>query len=231
MFLRKEEPLQISKARKFPILIDEKEMKELLSYLQPVEIFDVSHPVFLEEAVIPQEDFLSHYEKYIRGIREGVLIEEGSLRPYFSSIFTMAKEAVYAYPLSNGKYLVKACLPVIQLQRHHFIYSNTLHSGVMGKESVTWGIQFSYPQLYLDPVSKEIGKVEKNAKFFNTALFRKFIKWVREYTCPTPFFIQGERKNLPIRLGKQCFSWINHHPNLQIRGLYVESRESSYKIN
>ena len=129
-------------------------------------------------------------------------------------------------PLSNGKYLIKQKRPVIQLQRHHFIFTDSFHSGVISKESITWGIQFSYPQLFLDPKTKQIGKVEKNDTFPNTELFSRLAKWVRDNTVATPFVYEEKKMNQPMRLGKECFVWINHHPGLKKRGLYVASRKN-----
>ncbi|NGX26847.1 MAG: hypothetical protein K940chlam6_00772 [Chlamydiae bacterium] len=217
----KEGILQVSKSRKLPILLDVSEMRALFEMLSPFWIYDVSRPVDLEEAEIAPEAFLEGYARYVKGIQEGALIDENL--PFFSAIFTTTKEILYAMPLSNGKNLIKSRLPVIQLQRHHFIYSDTFHSGVMGKESITWGIQFSYPQLFLDPKTKAIGKVEKNEKFPNTEFFHRLTKWVRDHTRATPFCIGEKRVNQPMRLGKKCFTWINQHPGLKKKGLKVNT--------
>lgn len=227
----KEGILQVSKSRKLPLLIEEEEMRDLLDALGSFHLFDVSRPLLLEEAEIQKSVFLGHYASYIAGIKQGHLVDEIPLRPFFSCAMSFSSDFFYAQQLPNGKYLVKSLLPVVQLQRHHFIYSDQFHFGVMGKGSITWGIQFSYPQFYLDPHTKEIGKVEKNERFPNTALFHTLSKWVRENTRPTPFLLEGKRTNQPIRLGKKCFSWINQHPKLKERGLHVEDRGNSSQIH
>ncbi len=218
--------LQVSKARKLPILISFEEMRRLFDFLGSFFIFDVSRPLELENGEIPKQLFLEKYHEYVEGIRQGKLIDESILRSLFSSVITSTAQALYAMPLSNGKYLVKPKIPVIQLQRHHFIFSESFHSGVISGESVTWGVQFSYPQLFLDPKTQEIGKVEKNEKFPNTELFHQMAKWVRDHTAPTPFIFEGRQINQPMRLGKECFGWINHHPSLQSKGLHVAARKN-----
>lgn len=223
------EKIEISQSRKISLLIDEQEMEHLFASLPPFEMWDVCRPVSLEEAQISTHTFLIQYEKYVRGIRGGMLVEENFLRPFFSCVMTRPGKGVYAQVLKNEKYLIRSLEPVIQLQRHHFIYSDTFHSGVMGKESITWGISFSYPQLYLDPKTKEIGKVERNPLFSNTALFQSFTQWARNYTQPTPFWVEGKKINQPYRLGKRCFSWINHHPSLKQKGMYVANGAHSQK--
>lgn len=219
--------MQVSKSRKLPVLIDAQEMEELFAFLGHFEIYDVSRKVTMESARIPKEDFLRVYKGYVEGIQSGHLVDEGPLRPYFSAIFTVTPDVLYAIPVGSGHYLIKAKRPVVQLQRHHFIYTDSFHSGVMGVESVTWGIQFSYPQLFLDPSTNAIGKVEKNPLFPNTEFFQSLAKWVRNFTCATPFIAKGAQTNQPIRLGKRCFSWINNHPTLRARNLYVADRKNS----
>lgn len=224
---RDEAVMQISKSRKIPILIDLNEMENLFSFLGDFVIYNVSRPVSKEEMCISREHFLQTYEMYINGIKKGKLIDETPLKPFFSAVFTLDSDVLYAIELKNRKYLVRARRPVIQLQRHHFIYSDHFHSGVMGFESITWGIQFSYPQLFLDPSTKAIGKVDKSDAFPNTALFARFIKWVRDNTGATPFILDGKKSNQPMRLGINCFSWINAHPSLREKNLYVENRRNS----
>lgn len=81
---------------------------------------------------------------------------------------------------------------------------------VFGQTSLFWGVQFSYPQIFMD--SGDPKKVD--GSFANTSLFQEIRRWARDETRATPFLFQGERINVPIRLGKNCFSWINRHPQL-----------------
>lgn len=223
--------LHVSKSRKHPLLLSYEEMEALLNHLDPIWMFDVSRPLKLESAEIPRQEFLAAYRDYIQGIQSGELVEEGPLRPYFSAVMTCDPGCVYAQAVAGGKYLIKTKKPCIQLKRHHFIYSNGFHSGVMGEGSVTWGIQFSYPHLYMDPKTKAIGKVEKNDLFPNTERFHRLSKWVRSNTRPTPFVVDECRINQPMRLGISCFPWINRHPGLTERGLHVHTPDSSPSSN
>lgn len=220
---QKEGFLQVSKSRKIPLLIDVDEMKSLFDELGSFHIFDVSRPITLIEGEISKEAFLKIYQSYIRALKEGNLPDEPLLRPFFSSVITCDPSAVYAFELPNGKVLLKNRMPVIQMQRHHFIYSDDFYSGVMGEGSITWGIQFSYPQLYIDPKTQEIGKIVKASQFPNSTLFHTLTKWVRNHTSPTPFLVEGKKINQPMRLGKNCFEWINRHPALVGRGLSIQN--------
>jgi hypothetical protein len=95
------------------------------------------------------------------------------------------------------------------------------HSIAQGKETITWGLQFSYPQVFQDPKSKSFSKVTNTLEFPNTALFLAQQKWMRQNTLPTPLIVQGKKINLPVRLGKRCFSWIEKHPHLIEKGFQI----------
>ncbi|MBI2742673.1 MAG: hypothetical protein HYX48_02000 [Chlamydiales bacterium] len=216
--------MRVSKALKHQVLLDETEMRDLFSALSPFEIFRVSDPVVAEQMLIEHEGFLERYAEYIRSLKEGALPDETSLRPYFSSAFTVSREALYAMPVGKERYLIKTIKPVIQLQLHRFFVSaidGRFHSMVLGKDSITWGIQFSYPQIYQDPQTHAYAKVVDSTEFPNTALFHKLVKWLRANTLPTPFVFQGKRTNAPIRMGRACLPWISQHPGLNAHDIQI----------
>lgn len=205
-------------------------MRALLQALEPVHICVVSEPTPLELALIPVEEFLATYGNYANALKAGKMSDERSLRRTFSSAFTCDLSAVYAMAVASGKYLIKPIKPVIQLQAHHFFYSDLdkqFHPMVLSEESVTWGIQFSYPQLCQDPKTSEILKVSKGRDFPNTELFAVLGKWLRDHTLPTPFIVEGKRTNAPIRIGKQALHWVNKHPQLSQKKIEVFSFSAS----
>lgn len=222
--------LQVSKQIKFQVLLDDSEMRALLNDLAPVHVCVVSEPTPLDCALISTEEFLDVYGRYVAGIKENQMLDEKPLRRYFSSAWTSKLNAVYAMGVSSEKYLVKSIKPLIQLQGHHFFYSKLdkkFHPMALSQDSVSWGIQFSYPQLCQDPKTSDILKVGKGEDFPNTALFNALAKWLREHTLPTPFVVDGKRTNAPIRLGKRCLSWIGKHPQLVQKGIEVFSFSAS----
>ncbi|HSW86216.1 MAG TPA: hypothetical protein VLG49_01815 [Rhabdochlamydiaceae bacterium] len=216
--------LRVSKCLKHQILIDEREIESLFSQLENPLIYVVSEPVTLDGASISKEHFLQKWSHYIEALRNGTLPEEQELRRYFSTIFTKTSDILYAMKVGPEKYLIKPLKPVIQLQLHHFFYSTVdtkFHPMVLGKDSVTWGIQFSYPQIYQHPKRHDFSKVVDSPDFPNTSLFSRLAKWIRAHTVPTPFTVNGKRTNVPIRIGKNCLSWIHLHPQLVQKGLEI----------
>jgi|SRR5579872_6730241 len=214
--------LRVSKWTKYPVLLDDVEMEDLIAHLGDFFCFIVSDVVQAENAQFSKEIFLEKYRGYIGALKEGVLPDEMPLKRYFSSILSLTSDLLYGQEVGKDKFLVKALKPVVQLQCHHFIFSKVdqkFYPMVLGDESITWGIQFSYPQIYQDPKSFAYSKVTHTADFPNTALFLLLVQWLRKNTQPTPFIVGEQRVNVPIRIGKKCLPWIHLHPQLALHGL------------
>jgi hypothetical protein len=215
--------LQASKWQKCPLLIEVSEMKELLDVLGKFWIVQTSGLIEIGEEIVSRDAFLEVYRQYISSVKQGEQPTNALWRSFFSSVFTTFLEALYEVPINKKQCLIKIQQPVVQLQAHRFDYSfadGTFRSMVMGVDSIQWGIQFSYPHLYQDK-NLQVLTTRESAQFPNTTLFKRLQQWVRSQTVATPFEVDGKRVNVPIRLGKQCFSWINTHPQLQEKGLRV----------
>lgn len=213
---------QASKWLKYPVLLDTDEMQELMLHLGKFWIVQTSGVIPLGQAIISSEVFLEVYHHYMVTLKRGEVSQDPRQRSFFSAIFTTTLEALYLVKINSGC-LVKVQQPVIQLQAHRFDYSfadETFRSMVLGYESIQWGLQFAYPQLYQNE-KLQIFSFKEQAQFPNNSLFKRLQHWIRHQTIATPFEVQGKRTNVPIRLGKQCLSWINTHPQLQAKGLKV----------
>lgn len=217
-----EPPMQASKWIKCPMLIDGDEMESLIKFLKPFYIFITGTLTEQGHGEISTEEFLKKYREYIEELSKGIIPNESLYRTYFSSIFTTTLDAVYALIVEGEKQLIRISKPIIQLQTHRLHYSDadqTFRSMSFGSEGISWGIQFSYPQLFQDGQTQEIGSVNIDSP--NTKLFRLLQRWMRDNTIPTPFIVEGQKINIPARLGKQCLPWINKHPQLVLKGFQV----------
>lgn len=216
-----EPPIQVSKWLTCPILIDTDEMMSLFHALGPFYIYSTSGITKLGQGEISQTDFLNGYNHYISSLKNGIMPNEIESRLLFSTIFTTSTDTLYAVPIEPDQQLIRTSQPVIQLQPHRVSFSKIdgkFRSMTFGPDTISWGIQFSYPQLMQD-MDKKIRQID--SLFPNTELFHSLQKWVRHHTLPTPL-VAGEKKtNVPIRLGKNCFIWINQHPQLKELGLKV----------
>lgn len=217
-------PIQVSKWLDIPVLLDKKEMANLIEHLGVFSIFLTSSVLEKGKGYLSAEDFLLKYAEYVDQIQQGKDLNEDPFRSFFSAIFTRSPDCLYSLLLANNKELLRVETPVVQLQPHRIHFSKEDHkfrSMNFGLDTISWGIQFSYPQLFQD-AQKNIHKTKDSEAFPNTELFHMIQQWVRHHTVATPFIVNEKRVNVPMRLGKQCFSWINNHPHLKNLGLSVK---------
>jgi hypothetical protein len=217
--------LQVSKWIKVQVLLDDSEIQQLIQMLGTVFFVVVSAPVKADEAVIPSSVFLEKYADYIHLLKQGQVPSVDEFRRFFSCAVSATLETFYAIAAGNDKFLIKPTKPVLQLQAHQFFYSDLdgkFHPMVLSSESVSWGLQISYPQLFQDPATRQVVKVIDSPDFPNTAMFTKLFRWMRSFTLPTPFQAKGGvRINSPIRIGKQSLAWIKNHPQLKQKEIQV----------
>lgn len=222
--------MQASKWLTCPALLDGDEMQDLFNALGPFQIFMTSCVTKREEGRLSHDEFLASYRSYIAILQKGELPDDISFRHIFSSVFTVTPDALYAVLVEENDQLIRVAQPVVQLQPHRMGYSTAdgkFRSKTFGSDTITWGIQFSYPQLYKDNETQEILEVGIDQHFPNTQLFRDVQRWVRYNTIPTPFQIDDKRINIPMRIGKQCLGWINRHPQLIKQGMQVLTKTKS----
>lgn len=221
----REGDLRVSKYLQSQILISSKEIEALFETLGSFKIFLAGSIEEKGKGNISKGQFLNCYSDYVDALQKGEIPDTVHYRKLFSGIFTTSLETLYAIEMDGGRELIRTIRPVVQLQAHSLGYS--LREGkfrpmVLGKESILWGIQFSYPQIFQDSKTDEIKKVMVEEEFSNTKLFKKLQSWIRHYTRATPFLVKGSKINASMRLGKDCFSWINDHPQLVRKQISVE---------
>lgn len=215
--------LQVSKWLSCPALIDADEMQNLLHFLQPFWIVQISGVIQDGQETISLEEFLDFYSSYIHCLQTNHQIDTAKKRRYFSSIWTQQLDALYKVKIKDSAYLIRTDLPVIQLQAHHLTYSaadSAFRSMVFGQEGIDWGIYFSFPSLFQNS-QFEVIKIKDKHAFPHADFFKKLQGWMRSHTQVTSFKVNGKTINVPIRLGKNCFKWINQHPQLIKKNIEV----------
>jgi len=219
-----EPPLQASKWLQSQALIDGDEMSSLFDALGDFSLYSCGTVCDRDQGEIAKEKFLIDYRAYIDTLRQGISPDPTFTRSLFSPAMTTTTDVLFAIPVGENKQIIRVSKPVVQLQAHNMDYSTVdkkFHSMVFGVDSISWGIQYSYPQLYQDNKTKKVETIKDTPMFPNTHLFHVLQKWMRQHTIPTPFLAEGVSINVPMRLGKKCLSWINVHPHLIKKGITV----------
>lgn len=212
----------VSKWLKHQVLLDLPEMEELCRHLTPFHFFNVSEIKLLEELELPVEAFLKSYQDYIEILKAGRVPLDRQIQRHLSCALTTDANTLYAHAIGAEKFMAKPLKPVVQMQQHRFFPSKTagtVNPMVMSHESIHWGVQLAYPQIFFDGAA--YSKVSDQTLFPNTALFTKLVKWLRSATVPTTFVWDDKKISTPIRLGKQCFSWIDNHAQLKQQGIAI----------
>ena len=199
-------------------LIDAEEMASLFEALSPFRIYSTASAVKKGQGEIAQEHFLSIWFSYIQSLKRGEIPEPSRYLLPFSSLFTRSEEALYSIELDAERELLRLAAPAIQLQPLYISYSKEagkFQAMAYGKEAISWGVQFSFPQLFLDKESGRVIQTLRERELLNGALFKELRKWFRMHTRPALFEIGGSRLASPFRIGKKSVEWIEKHPQLK----------------
>lgn len=164
------------------------------------QLVDELKPLFFPNGRIVDGSDLPYTKERLLKAYAGYLEEE----PFPPLIMTLDPQAIDTKEVKSGKFIVHARLPVIQISEHQFIkgFDGSLLSMVYGKNSIRWGLQFAYPGLFIDPVTKKVVDVLKEESLPNTHLFKQLQRYLRYNTKPASFIIDGKKINATFRVGK-----------------------------
>ena len=214
-------PIKISKFIEINVLLDKKELSALFEHLRDFVLLQTAKVVNSTNFQITKDQFISHYDEYIKAISEISSTDEGESKDATAKNLTLAMSEgfseVRAAEVQKDKYLLRPIKPIIQIRPHsfHFIKeTEKFHSMVMGEDKAYFGLQFSYPQIFQDQNTHEVIHTLKTNDP-NTELFKKIRLWIRHNTKPTPFLFNGKKIVSTIRIGKECTSWVNNLKNLK----------------
>lgn len=219
-----EQAMQASKWLDVQALLDVDEMAKLLDHLGSPLLFLTGCVCKKGETEVSKIAFLEAYGRYIDFLKKGILPEESEFRQLFSVVLTVTPDVLFSIPIEGEREILRVFKPTVQMQFHRLGYSGAdgkFRPMAFGPNSIFWGVQFSYPQLYQDLKTDQPFVVDESERFPNTSLFRSIQRWMRQHTIPTPFIVDQKRSNVPMRLGKQCLSWINNHPQFKNLGVTV----------
>lgn len=220
-----EKPLQASKWISLQALLAPDEMRALLEAIAPCSLYMTGSVCEAGEGILSETEFLDVYADYIEELKSGRLPVQSSYQKFFSTSLSATPDALYTVPVAENRQLIRICKPVVQMQAHALDYSpidKKFRPMVFGSDSIPWGIQLSYPQLYLDQETHAAIQTKGLTEYPNTILFSSIQKWFRQHTLPTPFIAEEVLQNVPIRIGKGCIEWINIHPRLISKEIKVK---------
>ncbi len=197
--VKKKSEYRVSKSLTCALLLDPKEFERFSSDLGDFYLFETGDLLSSIEDY-KKRIFCSTYREYFESL------SSQSIRKVPTFLLTANPNDVYAFEARADKYIIYPRYPVIQVREHHFTVASDgeIHPMVFGKDAVSFGLIFSYPQIFYDTKEKKIVEVFKEKDLPNTILFKKIQLWAREYTKPARFIINGTKVNATFRIGKEC---------------------------
>ena len=193
----------------YGILLTSEEFALLLASLDTIG--DLS--LFGTGVLLPQEKLVQSpsslveiYQNYLFPKEDPSLLPEH--KAALSSVWSIDPEAVAFREIVHDKWQIVRQLPVIQLNRFQFRFdskSDRFFTQSFSKETLFWGLEFRYPQLFLDPIHSKLIKALK-AEYLNTSLWKGVHQWIRNNTMPVQFEGEGMKKRVaPFRIGNRAF--------------------------
>ncbi len=209
--------MQATKWLKLPLFLNVHELNDLLAFLGEVLLVPLSG-VFKEglEVLAPSQ-FTALYEEYFNRLMNG---EAPNPDRKLVTAWTYDVKDIEVRAVETGV-LVRPKAPVVQVQPYWLNYSERdgkFHEMALSTDSMGWGLLFSFPQLFQEPDTLEIVKVQ-GERFPNCELFKKLQSFSRSRTVPTPFITPDGPLNHPARVGKECLNEAKTMPQLARRNL------------
>lgn len=199
------------------VLFSESELEDFLSCLGPCFFLPLAEPVSQGSWCVRKEVVIDRYREYLEMVRNQSDLPSSTVRRFFSLGLTSSLEDVYALPLSGDRIFIKPCRPIVQVQlyRCYFSAEKKFHPMILHPNSFSFGLQFSYPQIYEDPHTHQFSKVLQDVTFSNTKVYKNIVSWIRSHTKPFTVVADGIVIPAPFRVGKGGEDPLSYHLGLK----------------
>jgi hypothetical protein len=189
-----------------------------MEMMGPFAIYPMAGALPIDTFPMPKEEFLVTYMSWIDSLKKGEIPSNfGCLN---ASMWTRSSDSLWLQELPGKRYMARPRVPFLQVQVHHMGFSlvdKVFRPMSLSQDGIFWGLQFSFPQIYEHPRDGIVETMQSEG----AEMFQIVRKWSRDCTIATPILVDETRENLPIRIGKNCFSWVNRHPGLISKQLSV----------
>lgn len=170
------------------------ELKDILSSFEKLYFFSLKNPLYQSEICKSKKDLVDTYDEEI------ATFLQGEKKEYLKEILPLALTSdphdLSLKKLADERVLVCIRKPLVLVRPHYFAISE-LDQRITKGNAIFWGIQFSYPLVYIDPVTQQI---KEGMKAPNAALFTYLRKWARSHTKLAHFKMRGELIKSPYRI-------------------------------
>ena len=218
--------MQASKWLRFRVLFDDTTLAQWLDSIGDIYCINLCSACDEKGLYSSKEELLTHYKHYMNELKRGQVVDHSLFQKKLSLHITKDLSTCYKMSLKNSKlHFAKERAPGIRMVLHNFSWDRahqTIHSNVYAKHSITWGLEFSYPQIFSGSVCDEVTYVLKSKTLPNNELFMQLKQWIRRESKPTTFCYQNQTVVSTLRIDKKGDNWIHHHKGLEDNELKVK---------
>lgn len=193
------ERLQASRFLKHVVLLTPDTLTELINHLH-CEVCNISKVVEKRDF---KEEFLKAYAQYYAMLLKQE-VDVFSLRSLLTCALSLDFNAFNENILSVSRRIISVKSPVVyvRLMTYQCLANNRVIPFALGKDVHTFGLVFSFPQLYRDPTSKENRNALKESR--NAALWKSITQWIRRETQILKINTGSEMMNITFRYHPLC---------------------------
>lgn len=205
-----------SKWNHLDVLLDPHELKALFDIIKPCWMLYASSTKQTEDYTLPFDLFYETYQNYIENLKQKTVPNIASFRTHFHFFLTQSLEGIYRVPLGESHQRILLHAPVIQVKPISLMISkidSSIHTSPISPQGIFWGLRFSFPGIFQKPNSLDITTLNPN-NHINANLFKIIRGFLRKESSFAIFEIDQTKHNALARLGKQCYPWIQNHPQL-----------------
>lgn len=219
-------PFEVSRQQKIGFLYDTQDLKELSELFKDVYCIDLTRPGKPTDLIIKFSELLPSLENNIIRLKKNQVAPLSSTdQRLLNSSLSSTTDAIAELKLADSRSLLRPTLPLIQINPLRLYYNQelaTIKSQVYGRDTIAWGIQLSYPQLFKDQESGDvISTLIPDSPLPNTALFKDAQKWMRRNTKICTFKSDNMTISSNVRITPRALEWVSYHSQLKEHNLYL----------
>ena len=169
--------LQASRFISHSVLLSIEDLDQILTLLG-CQVCNISKVV---EKIDYKDELLSSYRDYVADFEKGDVFLP-NYRANLACALTCELSCLNVQNLNDNRLIIRPILPIIQVGLFTFGISSEgkLLSGALGASTRSYGLQFSFPALFRDPITGKNGNALKEG--INAPMWKTLTKWIRNET-------------------------------------------------
>ncbi|PCI76629.1 hypothetical protein COB21_04165 [Candidatus Aerophobetes bacterium] len=218
--------MQASKWLRIRILLDEKTLTQWFDLIGQVCFVNLFATKSEDALIVSPEEVLSRYTQYMEQIKAGKEVDHAYFQKKLTLHMTKDPKSCYKTALKGKSiYFAKEKAPGVRMALFGFSWDKShreIHSNVYSKTTISWGLEFSYPQIFSGSLDTEVVYLAQEKDRPNSALFVQLKQLIRRASKPVKFIYEDQKIISSLRMDKTGGAWINNHFGLKENSLKVD---------